>query len=155
MGKRPFNKDAYNATDSKCKIAAVEMMKGKGFEPIVDINIENYQKWDLKFYNQQQDKTLIIENEMRENFDVIKKKFSTVHIPIRKRLSPADYYIVWHSNLQEFILIENKLLTSSPIVSVKCKEWGRPEESYTEDMVDVPKKSVSFYKKVGTKWKLQ
>lgn len=149
---RQFNEDAYLETDYKCKMAALEMMKPKGYVPTMDVNKDTFQNWDLEFFNEKLNKFIKIENEMRENYELLKGLFPSIHIPVRKQDSPADYYLVWKPDLQEFILIENKFLSSSPLVTVNCKARnGKP--AYTEQMVDVPKENVEFYKKVKMKWR--
>ncbi len=154
MHKRKFNKEAYNQTDNACKHATVAIMKSRGYELKGDVNHENFQKWDLEFFHPEKKITIIVENEMRENFELLKTRYNSIHIPIRKRLSPATYYLVWNYQVDEFALIENQFLTSSPVVEIVCKARG-DVPSYTEEMVDVSKKNIQFFKLIDSKWKLQ
>ena len=148
---REFNKGAYDHTDHPCKVAAVNLMTAQGYVLKGDVDDENYKKWDLKFFHPKNKREIIIENEMRENFHLLKTKFSTIHVPARKKSTPADYYIVWNQDLNEMALIENKFLSSSPIIEINCKARGNVP-AYKDKMLDVHKKNIIFYKKVGRKW---
>ena len=151
--KRKFNKAAYKATDKACKDATINVMKAQGYDFHSDPNVETFKKYDLEFYNSNTGKSIKIENEMRENYNLLKAKYSSIHIPIRKKNTEADYYLVWKSSLDEFALIEKKFLTSSPIVEVDCRARGQIP-SYTERMIDVQKNDIIFYQKQGKVWKI-
>lgn len=150
--KRTFNKNAYNATDRKCKDATIKMMEAQGYKVCGDPYKETYKKYDLEFLDSNTEKNIKIENEMRENYNLLKTKYSSIHIPIRKKITDADYYLVWKSSLDEFALIEKKFLTSSPVVEVDCRARGEIP-AYTEKMIDVQKKDIIFFKKQGKVWK--
>jgi hypothetical protein len=149
VNRRPFNKDVYNKYDLKCKETLVEIMKVKGFELQGDITEENYKKYDLLFYNASLNKYLSFENEVRHNFDQIREEFSTIHIPIRKKNTQANYYVVWNPDLNQVIVIDRKIIQESinQVTEVLCR--GENTESgkiaYHEEFINVPKEKCKYF----------
>jgi hypothetical protein len=157
MTKRPFNKDAYAAHDRKNKVALIELMTRRGYELVGDLEEENFKKYDLQFKHKEDGRILSFENETRDVFDKIKSVFPTIHIPIRKKNTQADFYIVWNVQMSEFFLISREVIEKckQDIVSVKCKE-GHVNYVYEEDFLDIPKNMAQLFKKNGSGfWKLQ
>jgi hypothetical protein len=156
MSKRPFNQAAYSAHDRKNKMELVELMKNKGYDLVGDINEENFKKYDLKFRHNISGKELTFENETRDVFDKIKNVFPTIHIPIRKQNTQADFYIVWNVEMTEIFLISKEVIQKckDEIVNVKCKE-GHVNYEYRENFIDIPKKFVTLFKKEKGLWKKQ
>lgn len=153
--KRPFNQSAYDAHDKKNKEELCKIMKDKGYELVGDIETENFKKYDLKFKHTATGVEISFENETRDVFDKIKNVFKTIHIPIRKKNTQADFYIVWNAQMTEMFLIDKETIEKckSEIVSVKCKE-GHVNYEYEENFIDIPKKMVSLYcKNHSGKWK--
>jgi len=151
MTERPFNKDAYNSCDNICKVKLNEMLSNKGYVSKYEINNETFERHDMVFIKD--NKEIIFENEMRECFDRIKFNWNSVHIPIRKKNTKANYYIVWNTDCSEIILINTIFFHKSPIVSINCRSRnGMP--AYTESMIDISKENVDFYKKNKNIWKL-
>lgn len=155
--KRPFNQSAYDAHDKKNKEELCKIMTDKGYELVGDIEKENFKKYDLKFKHQKTGVELSFENETRDVFDRIKNVFKTIHIPIRKKNTQADFYIVWNPSMTEMFLIEKEVIEKykSEIVNVRCKE-GHVNYEYEENFIDIPKKMVSlYYKDHLGKWRKQ
>jgi len=99
---RQFNQQAYDEVDLKAKQKLVEIAKQFGKYNLVGrIEQEHYKKYDILFITDD-GKTLAFENEVRQNFNVIESKYDTIHIPIRKKNTLADFYIVWNDNLTRF-----------------------------------------------------
>jgi len=152
---RPFNKAAYQEYDRKNKLALIEIMEKKGFQLIGDVSTEHYKEYDVKFKHPEKGVEISFENETRPYFDRIKSSFSTIHIPKRKINTKADYYVVWNPNLEEFYLIESKIIreqSQKAMVSVNCEE-SHVDYKYQEDFVDIDKKLVNLYAKINNIWK--
>jgi len=149
--KRKFNKNAYDSYDLKNKLELKNLMEKKGYTLMGDINEEHYKKYDLIFKDNKSDKILSFENETRINFDKIKSFYNTIHIPIRKKNTQADYYIVWNTNMTELFLIPYTIINKyiDNLVNVKCSN------KYLEDFIDIPKKECQlFTKNQKGNWKL-
>lgn len=149
---RPFNQKAYDAFDMKNKKALVEMMTKKGYHLVGNINEENYKKYDVKFSNGV--KEISFENETRINFTKIRDIFSTIHIPIRKENTLADYYIVWKPEMDEFFLIDMKKIEEykKNIITLMCDEYNETNR-YIDSFIDIPKNQAILYKKINGNWK--
>ena len=150
--KRKFNKEAYDSMDKPCREALVKMMSPKGYNLVGDIDKEEYKKYDLMFIKD--GKKISFENEMRTPFDSIKKKYKTIHIPIRKANNQSDWYVVWNIGCTECAIIETSKIRSfakSDIVNIHCKEGTH--FNYKEDFIDVPKKEWKFFKLINGIWK--
>lgn len=148
--KRKFNKDAYDNYDHSNKLELKNLMKKKGYTLIGDINEEHYKKYDLVFKDNNTNKTLSFENETRINFDKIKSTYNTIHIPIRKKNTQADYYIVWNSSMTELFLIPYSVINNhiDNLITVKCSS------KYIEDFIDIPKSQCQlFIKNNKGNWK--
>jgi hypothetical protein len=155
MGKRQFNKAAYNAYDKSAKLKLVELIENTStFKLNCDLNIEMYKAGDVIF--KKENKTILFENEVRENFDKIVQDYNTIHIPIRKQNTPADFYIVWRKDLLQFILINKKTLDNNRnniIHDVICNNEMNQDGPYAEDFVDIPKNETQWYV-IGKDFKL-
>jgi len=154
MGNRPFNQAAYDAFDKSSKLKLVELIeKTSDYRLSGDLNIELYKNGDVMFKNK--NKTVLFENEVRTNFDTIVQTYETIHIPIRKQNTPADFYIVWRNDLWQFILIDKNTLKKykNSIVTVKCNNEMNRTDSYVEDFMDIPKEETQWYL-IGKEFKL-
>lgn len=148
--KRKFNKQAYDTYDHSNKLELKNIMEKKGYSLMGDINEEHYKKYDLIFKHNNSNKILAFENETRINFDKIKSSYNTIHIPIRKKNTKADYYIVWNTKMTEFFLIPYSVINKhiNNLVNVKCSN------TYIEDFIDIPKAQCQlFYKNKKGNWK--
>lgn len=148
---RPFNKDAYDAFDLKNKKALLEIMKKKGYELVGDINEEHYKKYDVKFSNGE--KEISFENETRVNFDTIKNYYPTIHIPIRKKNTQCDYYLVWKTSMDEMFLITKEVIKEccEKVVELTCNEFNSKEQ-YVDSFIDIPKERATHFKKIKNNW---
>ena len=146
MGKRPFNQAAYDRTDKAANLKLVEILSESGYKPMIDLDIELYKKGDAVFTNGKE--VVVFENETRDAFDRIVNEFSTIHIPIRKQHTPADFYVVWNITFSQFILITKKTLNkyrNTIVCDVVCNHERNQSGSYTEDFVDIPKDETQWY----------
>ena len=153
--KRPFNQAAYDAHDKRNKTELLSIMNKKGYELIGDIDEENFKKYDLKFKHKENGSEISFENETRDVFDKIKNIFRTIHIPIRKKNTQADFYVVWNPSMTEMFLIPKDIIEKckEEIVDVKCKE-GHVNYEYEEKFIDIPKNLVNLYcKQENGLWK--
>lgn len=153
--KRPFNQAAYDAHDKRNKEELLAIMGRRGYEIVGNIEEEHYKKYDLKFRHTETGKEISFENETREVFDKIKNVFNTIHIPIRKKNTQANFYIVWNTAMTEMFLIPQQVIEKckADIVDVKCKE-GHINYEYEEKFLDIPKKFVDLYcKQENGLWK--
>ena len=144
MKKRPFNQKAYNEFDGSSKKRLVEVIE-KNSEYVLDcdLNEEMFKKGDVFFRKNK--KRVLFENEVRQYFDDIISKFTTIHIPIRKQNTPANFYIVWKPDLNQFILIDRKTLIKNKNNIVKVKCWNDEIGYYYEDFLDIPKEETQWY----------
>jgi hypothetical protein len=144
MSNRKFNQKSYDAYDSKCKKAAIDLMKRKGFHLVGDINTEHYKKYDVAFINEL-GQVLKIENEFRGPFDKIKNSYPSIHIPIRKKDTECDFYFIWGNDYKDLAIIKKETIKkyNNTIVNNVCAK-GKPHQ-FTEDFIDIPKKEVQFY----------
>jgi hypothetical protein len=149
---RPFNKKAYDAFDLKNKKEIVSIMNQKGFSLIGNLDEEHYKKYDVKF--KKDDVELSFENETRINFSTIRDIYSTIHIPIRKQNSEADFYIVWKPEMDEFFLISKDTINESKkdVVTLICNEFDE-DNQYKDSFIDIPKEKAELFKKVNNIWK--
>lgn len=158
MSKREFDVNLYQRCDMKAKVAAISLMKNRGYKLVGDVAQEHFKKYDLVFQNDNGE-TISVENEYRYNFSKIRDIYSTVHIPIRKKNSQCDYYFVWGSDCAEVGLIKMADISkfTDKIVDVYCTEEVDLYDGdvYQEKFIDVPKEYVTFFKlnKQGY-WKL-
>jgi hypothetical protein len=148
---RPFNKKAYDAFDLKNKKELVSIMTKKGYSLVGDINEEHYKKYDVKFIKN--GKEISFENETRVNFTTIRDVYPTIHIPIRKKNTQADYYVVWKPELDEFLLIDNIIIDEfkKEIVTLVCNEFDE-DNCYEDSFIDIPKEKANLFKKIKNKW---
>ena len=155
MSRRQFNQKAYNVCDNPAKVRLVELIeKTSDYRLVGDLSVERYKAGDVLFKNGS--KTVLFENEVRQNFDTIVQKYSTVHIPIRKQNTPVDFYLVWRKDFWQFILIDKKTLKkhkNNIIRDVECNNEMSEEVSYTEDFIDIPKEETQWYI-IGPNFKL-
>jgi hypothetical protein len=150
LDKRPFNRGAYNETDSKAKNKIIEIMKRLDYFVCGDPEEENFKKYDLKFYNKNLNKFLSIENEVRRDFETIRDKWDTVHIPIRKQNTRMSFYFVWNSEVNQAIVISREVFLkhrSKSIIDVDCDtEYLKGERiGYSEKFIDIPKNECKLY----------
>jgi hypothetical protein len=147
MNKRKFNKKSYELADMPSKLVLKKLIEDNS-EYVLEtgLNEELYKAGDLVFRNG--NKRVIFENEVRNNFMDIVELYTTIHIPIRKKNTPADFYIVWKTDFTQFILIDlrkNRKYFDN-IVSIKCNEkFDNDEFKYTEDFIDMPKSETQWY----------
>lgn len=155
MSERPFNKQAYKELDHPAKIKLVELIENTSeYKLDCDLNVEMFKKGDVRF--RKGDKTVLFENEVRDNFDKIVQEYGTVHIPIRKQNTPANFYVVWRNDFLQFILITKKTLDrhrNDIVHDVVCNHEKNQEGSYVEDFVDIPKNETQWYV-IGMNFKL-
>jgi hypothetical protein len=155
MGYRKFNKDAYDAFDMSSKLQLVKIIeKNSPYKLNDDLDIERYKDGDVEFiFN---NKKVLFENEVRRNFDDIVSIYKTIHIPIRKKDTPANFYIVWKEDLCQFILIDRKTIQKykNKPIRVKCNNEMNYDEEYVEEFVDIPKSETQWYL-VGKEFKLK
>mgnify|MGYP003350713030 CR=1 FL=1 len=151
---RPFNKKAYDSFDSKNKKELVNMMTAKGYALVGSIETEHFKKYDVKFTKDGQE--ISFENETRLNFVTIRDVYETIHIPIRKENTQADYYIVWKPELDEFFMIDKAVIEKykKEVVTILCNE-SHVDDSYIDSFIDIPKKEAVLYHKKGNKWKIK
>jgi hypothetical protein len=150
---RPFNQKAYDAFDFKNKTEIVSIMSKKGYTLVGKIKEEHYKKYDVKFIKD--GKELSFENETRINFQKIKDVFLTIHIPIRKQNTQADYYIVWKPEMDEFFLISKDVINEhkKETVTLICNEYDE-DNSYEDSFIDIPKDKADLYRKINNNWKI-
>ena len=155
MGKREFNQKAYDVCDNPAKVRLVELIEATSdYKLFGDLSVERYKAGDVLFKNG--DKTVLFENEVRQKFDTIVQKYNTVHIPIRKQNTPADFYLVWRKDFWQFILIDKKTLRKNKnniICNVKCNNEMSGKVSYIEDFMEIPKEETQWYL-IGPNFKL-
>jgi hypothetical protein len=153
--KRPFNKIAYDKFDLKCKEELVNMMVRKGYNLVGDLKEEHYKLYDVKF--EKNGEEISFENETRPNFIRIRDIFDTIHIPLRKKNTMADYYVVWKPEFDEFILIEKSVIEeyAKNVVSINCIEYSENDdiEVYHDSFIDIPKNRAKLYKKMKNVWR--
>lgn len=148
---RPFNQKAYDAFDLKNKKELVLIMTKKGYTLVGDINEEHYKKYDVKFTKN--GKELSFENETRINFITIRDYYPTIHIPIRKQNTQADFYIVWKPELDELFMISKDIINEhkKETVTLICNEYDE-DNSYEDSFIDIPKEKAELYKKIKGRW---
>jgi hypothetical protein len=153
LTKRPFNQGAYNETDSKAKTVVIEIMKRLGYVVHGNPDQENYKKYDLNFYNKTTHKFLAVENEVRRDFELIRDRWDTVHIPVRKSNTQMDCYFVWNENVDQAILIDRSTFMKyvKNLVDIDCdtEVLDGDRIAYKEKFIDVPKSECKFYYLTG------
>lgn len=153
LTKRPFNQGAYDECDSNAKNTVVEIMKRLGYSVHGNLKEENYKKYDLNFFNESTQKFFAVENEVRRDFDAIRDRFDTVHIPVRKSNTQMDCYFVWNRNVNQVIVIDRITFLKyvKNLVDVDCDSevLNGDKIAYQEKFIDVPKHECKFYFLVG------
>lgn len=153
---RPFNKSSYDAHDMRNKNKLIEIMSRKGYSIVGDVDQEHFKKYDLLFRHNVFSNEISFENETRPVFDKIKNVFNTIHIPIRKKNTQADYYVVWNPDMTEMALIDRDTIIKhrKAPVEVNCKE-SHVNYEYTEEFIDIPKSEATFLKEEQGRWMKQ
>jgi len=144
--KRKFNQAAYDAFDMQNKLRLIEIIESNSdYKLFGNINVERYKMGDVLFKNKK--KTVLFENETRADFEKIVLNYNSIHIPLRKQNTPANFYIVWKIDLCQFILINKKTLNKykNNIVNVKCNYNQNQEYAHDEDFIDIPKEETQWY----------
>lgn len=142
---RPFNKEAYNSCDAPTKRKLVEIIeKNTSYRLDCDLDVEMFKKGDVIF--KCGDKQILCENELRMAFDKIVKFYPTIHIPIRKRNTPADCYFVWNTDLTQCIFIDTKFIKEycDNVVDVTCHHEMSKNTNYTDRFIDIPKDKTQW-----------
>ncbi len=149
--KRLFNQKAYDAFDSKNKKEILSIMSKKWYSLVGNLEEEHYKKYDIKFVKN--GKEISFENETRRNFATIRDVYPTIHIPIRKKNTQCDFYIVWKIEMDEFFLISKDVINEykTETVDVVCN-INHEEYCYEEAFIDIPKDKAELYKKINNKW---
>jgi len=140
---RVFNKEAYNKFDRACKEAAVNYLEKKGFYLVSDLDVEYFKKFDVEMINGQ-GMVIKIENEFRGKFEIIKDKFKSFHIPIRKKFTECDFYFIWGPDYNEIAVIKKEVIIKyrdNPKLSVCAKD--KPY-SWQEEFIDIPIQEIIF-----------
>lgn len=149
LNKRPFNEGVYNETDPKAKKVVIEIMKNLGYVVHGNPDVENYKKYDLQFFNPTTQKYFAVENEIRKDFDLIRDRWDTVHIPIRKSNTQMDCYFVWNQNCDQVIAIDRIVFLKyrSNLADVECDTeiLNGDRIAYKEKFIDIPKSETKFY----------
>lgn len=144
--KRLFNKEVYDQVDMSSKLVLKNLIE-KNSEYVLDSKLDEelYKAGDLVFING--NKKVIFENEVRQNFDKIVEQFPTIHIPIRKQNTPANFYVVWKPDFCQFILINLMKARKyfNNIVEIKCNHEMGSNVAYIEDFIDIPKSETAWY----------
>ena len=143
---RKFNKNAYDQCDMPSKLILKKIIENNSdYRLINNINEELYKKGDLIF--KKENKLVIFENEVRQNFQKIVGEYFTIHIPIRKKNTPANFYIIWNPEFTQFILINLKKAKKyfNNIINVKCNNEMNNSVSYSEYFIDIPKNITEWY----------
>lgn len=150
--RRPFNEKAHEVFDLKNKQELVTMMTRKGYSLVGDLS-ENFSKlYDIKFIKD--GKEIAFENETRTNFNAIRDRYNTIHVPNRKKDTQADYYVVWNVECDEFFLIANETIQKhkGSSVNVLCDEFARDYQTL-DVFLDIPKEEAELFKKIKNKWR--
>lgn len=153
---RKFNRSAYNAHDKRNKEKIVKIMESTNkYVLIGDINDELYKECDVKLKHIDTGEIFRFENETRESFDQIVNEFDTIHIPIRKENTLADFYIVWKPSLTQFILIRRNVLLKYKTnqIDVSCHELSNATSDYVERFIDIPKNECEWFV-IGQNYKM-
>jgi len=147
MSKRVFDKEAYEKYDRPAKDKLVEVLvKNSNYVLGCDLNTEMYKNGDVIMKNG--NKRALFENEARFAFDKITSTFSTIHIPIRKRNTRADFYVVWNYDLTEMIIIKKAIIQKNKDNierNVWCKNSSYSDGGYYEDFILIPKEDTQWY----------
>ncbi len=141
-----MNWSEYHKQDKPSKNWFVEIVhKNSKFRVIEGLNEELYKGGDLIF--QHNNKKFSVELEVRDAFDDIVQKYQTIHISIRKKDTPADFYVVLKPDFQQFILIKNKIIKKhmNNVVNVLCNHEKNSDGSYYEDFLDIKKENTQWY----------
>ena len=90
---------------------------------------------------------------VRRDFDAIRDRFDTVHIPVRKSNTQMDCYFVWNRNVNQVIVIDRITFLKyvKNLVDVDCDSevFNGDKIAYQEKFIDVPKHECKFYFLVG------
>ena len=119
--------------------------KNSDYRLFGDLDEELYKDGDLVF--KKGNKRVIFELEVRHAFDDIVNKYNTIHIPIRKKNTPANFYVVLKPDFQQFILIKNEIIKkyADKITNVRCSKERFCDTSYTEEFLDIKKSDTQWY----------
>lgn len=143
--KRPFNSGAYNKYDNSNKELVISIFENRGYTLHAGLKEELYKECDVIMKHNITNKIIRIENESREDFDKIKNFYSTVHIPIRKLNTQANFYFVWRKDQSECMIIDidecREFKIFNNITSVVCTK-DRNLDAYSEEFIDIPKSLV-------------
>ena len=114
-----------------------------------DFKTEQFCKGDIKIINRREGTELVIEAEVREDFNnydkIVSSKFDTIHVPARKEQERGffDAYIGFHADMNHFYLISSQDVLSSKIVTRMTKKPGG--ERGPDDFFDVYREYAALY----------
>jgi hypothetical protein len=143
---RNFNSSAYKAHDLDTKKMVIKIMeKTNKFKFYDKIDVELFKECDVRMTHIATGFVVRFENECRINFDELVNKYNTIHIPIRKKNTLADFYLVWNYELTQFIKIKRDVMKESMVVNVECSSTRNATHEYNEDFIDVPKLKCEWF----------
>lgn len=114
-----------------------------------DFKNEQYCKGDVKIINRTENIELVIEAEVREDFNnynkIVSSEFDTIHVPARKEQERGffDAYVGFHPDMNHFYLISSQEVLSSKVITIMTKRPGG--ERGPDDFFDVYREYATLY----------
>jgi hypothetical protein len=142
---KPFEQDQYQKYDPIPKKILWKIMLAKEWNLLGDVRDEHFRDYDIAFQNGENGHELRFENEVRPDFERIRREFPTIHILFRKRVSKAHYYVIWHPKYTQIgmaSLNDIRLYENDPKI-ILCRMHDG--STIQQKIIDVPKSHWIFY----------
>lgn len=172
-----FNPKLHKICDLKAKQAVARWLLSLSyyeFKTPLEEQRERYKEYDFAVYNtvRKKEQTFEVERRMRwrvwddwmcrellwrDDKGVQRRKevpFLTVHVPLRKNESKADYYVAGNARLNVLCICPVSVIHASSLIFINTQnELG--EITKEEGMYDVPVSRWLWYRRIGAaNWEL-
>lgn len=147
MNKR-FSRSLYDECDGVGKREAEKFLVQLGYTSYDKCDEELFKKGDFYLLNEEKEKKLI-EVELKL---VWKKelgwetKWEDIHIPMRKKSSKADIYIMFNYNCTCLAMMEMEKVKQGKVINKHTCYMN------SEDFISVPYEQFQFFSKEGLEW---
>jgi hypothetical protein len=146
---KPFSRELYTENDVKAKSELRVFLSQLGYDITdKDAGRELFKKGDIFVYDSKQN-PILVETEIKKVWikeDGWETKWTTIHVPFRKKSSEAMYHVMFNFNLTALAMIEMSKIKQAEVVTKNTR--------YTtaEQFFSLPYQDFNFYHKIENTW---
>jgi len=151
QNKKKFSHKLYAENDIRGKKESIMFLKNLGFQ-CIDKD-EKYKEGDLIF--KRDDKIITIEVEVRgkRSWDNGHFPFKTIHIPLRKKDEPVDYYFSFSNSLNNLIIIKSSIVKNEiNRETINTQNDVSLEITHNETFQNISIEKTTEYCKINNNW---